>query len=194
MSEHTALWETSSILAERLRESFLADPQLAVQFIGGHVVSLKTPREMRAAPESGLSVWLYKVDRDEFTSNRPSERLSSGRLRLPPITVDLHYLLTPLSSDVQTEQLILGRVLQTLHDSSTALPTVTRPDVTDTLRVTLENLDLESLSRVWNALQEPYQLSLSYRVQVVSIRSNRDLSGSPVLERTTDYVQIVGVP
>jgi len=36
------------------------------------------------------------------------------------------------------------------------------------LRVTLEALSLEDLSLVWDALSEPYQLSVSYVVQPVT--------------------------
>jgi hypothetical protein len=194
VSEHTGLRSASEGLRDRLQASFLADPPLAVLFGGAHVVSLATPREMREAPaQLGVSVWLYKIDRDEFLANRPPERITPTTVRRTPIPVDLHYLVTPLAADAETEQMILGRVLQTLHDDPVFPVDAARPDVTETLRVTLENLDLESISRVWNALAEPYQLCVSYLVQVVGIRSTREATRARVLERDAEFTQILEV-
>jgi hypothetical protein len=60
------------------------------------------------------------------------------------------------------------------------------------LRVNLEALTIQELSLVWEALSEPYQLSVTYLVQVVKIDSDLEpLRSSPVLERDAEYTQIV---
>jgi hypothetical protein len=59
MSAYTALRETSLAIADRLRAAFLADAQLNPLFgAGGHVVSLRTPKEMRTVQPNqvGLSL------------------------------------------------------------------------------------------------------------------------------------------
>jgi len=60
------------------------------------------------------------------------------------------------------------------------------------LRVNLEALTLEELSLVWYALSEPYQLSVTYLVQVVKIDSNLEpVLSSPVLKKDSRYTQIL---
>jgi hypothetical protein len=198
MSEYTALREASVVLSDRLREAFLVDPQLNPLFgAGGHVVSLRTPKEMRGGQPSqvGLSVWLYQIERNEFLHNRPPERVDTLRVRRPPLPVNLHYLITPITDDPATEQLILGKVLQVLHDAAIILPDPGSPELQDELRVSLEPLDVEAITRVWTALDEPYQLSTSYLVQAVNIRSGEEPAPiTPVLTKIGEYHQIVGTP
>jgi hypothetical protein len=150
MSTSAGLREASRLLAATLRAAFLADTTLGPLFTaGGHVVSLRTPREMRTGTptERGVSVWLYHVQRHSTLANRPPERVSPSELRQPPLPVTLHYLLTALSGDGENEQLILGKVLQVLNDHRVLPPDPARPDLDDTLRVHLEPLDLEGITR-----------------------------------------------
>jgi hypothetical protein len=196
MSEYTAISSASQALADRLRQAFQADPRLGMLFNAAHVVSLETPKEMRAAAPKkvGLSVWLYRVQRNEFTLNRPRERLALDRLRRAPLPVNLHYLMTPLSGNPENEQEIMGRLLQVLHDQPFVQPSPAYADLLEVLRVTLEDLDVESTTRIWNALDEPYQLCASYQVQVVNIRSGQEPAvAPPVIRRVAEYDQIVGV-
>jgi len=63
------------------------------------------------------------------------------------------------------------------------------------LRVNLEALTIEELSLIWEALAEPYQLSITYLVQVVKIDSDREsLRYSPVLERDATASLILSEP
>src|SRR3979411_2290681 len=117
---YTNLRATSQTLARFLETRFLADAMLSGIFGGGGmVVSLNTPEEMMEKPSEGLSVWLYRVVRDDQRLNDPLERLGFNQLRPSPLPVRLHYLMTPVTNkklgDPETEQLILGKVLQAFH-------------------------------------------------------------------------------
>jgi len=197
MSEYAALREASATLVDHLRTAFIADPQLTPLFgAGGHVVTLRTPKEMRSGPpqQVGVSVWLYQVERDESLYNRPLERVDPFRVRLPPLPINLHYLITPITDDPANEQLILGKVLQVLHDVPSIPPDPADVELDDVLRVTLENLNLESITRVWTALDEPYRLCASFLVHVVNIRSGLEAAQvPPVMVKVTEYDQITGV-
>jgi len=60
------------------------------------------------------------------------------------------------------------------------------------LRVFFETLSLEELTRVWGALQESYQTSLSYLVQVVNIDSEEPpVAAAPVVQHDQTYSQIL---
>lgn len=66
MSTSAGLREATRMLTATLRTAFLADTTLGPLFTsGGHVASLRTPREMRTGTptERGVSVWLYHVQR-----------------------------------------------------------------------------------------------------------------------------------
>jgi uncharacterized protein DUF4255 len=197
MSEYTALREATLTLADLLRTAFAADPALQPLFAIGYVVSLRTPKEMRTmAPlEEGLSIWMYQVERNEFLNNRPFERLDFTSVRRPPLPMNLHYLMTPVTDDPAIEQAIMGKVLQVLYDGAIVPPSPARPELLDELHITLENLNLDSVSRIWTALEEPYRLSVSYLVEAVNIRSgNRPDEAAPVLHKNTSYHQIVTAP
>jgi hypothetical protein len=59
------------------------------------------------------------------------------------------------------------------------------------LSLHLEPHTLEELTRIWHALQEPYELSATYVVQYVPIISRREvLEGAAVLVKTDRYTAI----
>jgi hypothetical protein len=164
-----------------LQRSFVADPDLSALFGGSAVVSLATPDGMEAANEIGLSVWLYRLIRDEQTLNRPPQRPAPNLIRRHPLPVRLHYLMTPIITGTsstpapETEQLIIGRVLQTLNDE----PLISGADLAGSyqgtgieLAVRLETLGLDETSRIWEGLERSYQLSVSYEVSIVVLASD----------------------
>jgi hypothetical protein len=173
---YTALRATSRTLAKFIETKFQADPLLSGFFGGGMVVSLNTPQEMNEKPAEGLSVWLYRIIRDEQRLNDPPVRISPTELRPPALPVRLHYLMTPVTNeqtgDPETEQLILGKVLQLFHSHPVLGGADLQAEFTGTeieLRVRLEPQSLEEITRVWEALEGSYQLSVSYEVSVVNI-------------------------
>lgn len=178
---YTALRATSKTLADYLEKQFNADLHLSMFFGGGTmVVSLNTPKEMIDRTGEGLSVWLYRVIRDEERLNAPPFRRDFTSLERAPLPVRLHYLITPIVNTTnavagpETEQVILGKVMQILHDHPTFRGADLQDDYIGTeveLNVRLESLNLEEITRVWDALEGSYQLSISYEVSVVNIES-----------------------
>jgi Pvc16 N-terminal domain len=173
---YTALRATSRTLAKFLESKFQADPLLSGLFGGGMVVSLNTPQEMNEKPAEGLSIWLYRIIRDDQRLNEPPVRVSATELQASPLPVRLHYLMTPVTNeqtgDPETEQLILGKVLQLFHSQSVLRGTDLQAEFSGTeveLKVRLEPLTLEEITRVWEALEGSYQLSVSYEVSIVNI-------------------------
>ena len=161
-------------------------------------VSLKTPKEMKAT--RGVSLWLYRVVRDEYLTNQPPVRTAPREQRRTPLPVLLHYLVTPLmGDDSETEQQLLGKVLQVLYDHPILRGADLRgglDPLTVELRVTLETLSLEEITRVWNALnsENGYQLCVSYQVQVVEIDSLLPADRLvPVIEFELRYHQIMEI-
>jgi hypothetical protein len=166
------------------------DPQLA-----GVPIDLRSPKEMRVASATGVSLWLYRVTRDPDLLNRRPDRTSPKLQPWPGLPIHLFYLVTPMMAVTEDKQTLLGRVLQVFNDFSI----IQGADLQGTLalnnqelRVTLETLTHDEISRIWTALQEHYDLSITYAVQVVTIDSEREaLEGPAVLHRRNSYAQIV---
>ena len=184
MSQYTAIREISESLRD-LVEAAVDNSSITVW--------LETPKEMRNNDNTGISLWLYRITRNEHLLNQPRERVSAGQVARRPIPVNLHYLITPIMAEPRDEQLLLGRILQLFNDH----PALRGADLTgglsgEVFRITLETLSVEDLTRIWGALQEPYQTSLTYPVQVVEIESGEEaLATSPVLVGETTYAQIL---
>lgn len=202
---YTFIRATSQTLAEYLRQRFISDPLLAPLFDPGAggtmVISPRTPPEMSENDDQGLSVWLYRVARDEEQLNVPPQRIAYNQVRRPPLPLRLHYLMTPvtatdLAGGSETEQLILGKVLEVFHDHPLMRGTDLQRELSGTnaeLAVRLEALTLEEIARVWDALDGSYQLSVSYEVSSVHIASGREPEGlTPVEVALPDYGVIVG--
>jgi len=194
MSDFTVVKAVTDTMKQILTDGITnnPDPQL-----NGIQIDLRSPKEMRLANNaSGISLWLYRITRDpDLLNNRP-ERISPNQVRSTPLPVHLYYLVTPLVSRPEDRQTLIGRVLQLYNDHTVLRGT----DLKDSLqgsaeefRVTLETLTLEELTRVWFSLSEPYDLSVSYEVQVLKIDSDLEaVQTAPVLVRQTTYSQIVG--
>ena len=195
---YTALRATSQTLITYLEGRLRADPVLAAFFdpaSGGVMeVSAETPAEMTRRPAEGLSVWLYQVVRDGERVNAPPERISGDRMLPTPLPLRLHFLMTPIrepATKADLAQEVLGRTMQALYDHPVMRGADLRPGLSPaTLDITarLEPMNLEEISRIWEALSESYRLSVSYEVTVVAVDPDREPDGiSPVKVVTPEY-------
>lgn len=199
-----AIKAASRSIADLLQRELEADPDLGLFFSGAGSmrVYVDSPVTMTGGRD-GLSVWLYRVARDEATLNRPPERIGPTTVLSPPFPARLHYLVAPVV-DVQgvdgpeTEQVILGKALQVLHDHPRLVGTdlssdFVRRDIE--LGIRFETLGIEELARIWDALNASYRTSVSYEVTVVDIRAPvPDTVGPPVLLPQHQPHVIVGAP
>ena len=193
MSDYQAISGVTLTLRELLRDHITqsADPELA-----GVPIDLRSPKEMREDGNGaqGVSLWLYRAVRNGDTLNHPPRRTAMNQLRRRPLPVNLYYLVTPIAGSSDDEQILLGRVLQVFHDHPTLRGPLLQSSLAGSdveLRLTLEPLSLEELTRVWDALKEPYQLSMSYLVQQVEIDSDLEaVEVAPVTSLEASYLQI----
>jgi hypothetical protein len=193
MSGYAAIRAVSTTLRNLLRTyiTHTAEP-----YVAGVPIELSTPRELRGRSNDVVSLWLYQVERNAELLNRPPKRLAHDLHARRALPVNLRYLVTPLATDGGIEQALLGRVLQVFNDFAAIEDPLLDVDLARAnvaLRVSLEPLSLEELTRVWDALKEPYQLSVAYSVQVVEIDSMlAPLRTPPVQIAEAEVGQIVG--
>jgi hypothetical protein len=159
--------------------------------IGTMIVTLNNPEELAETEHEGVSVWLYLIERDSETLNHTPRRMAHDRMLRRPLPLRLHYLITPQvdhatrDQAAELEQLILGKILQLFHDESC----ISGARLVNTLSgqpleffVRLEPLSLEQITRVWDALERPYRLCVSYEVSIVPVYS----AAEPVVSTPVD--------
>jgi Pvc16 N-terminal domain/IPT/TIG domain len=127
-----------------------------------------------------VNLFLYRITENAELKNQELSGMG-GPLSLghPPLSVNLHYLVTTMgldSADTRGAHRVLGDVMLTLHDH----PVVAKDDPVldpglrqevELLKITLEPLATEELSNIWTATTAPYRLSVAYRVTVVQLES-----------------------
>ena len=198
---YSALRSTTTTLTGLLRDQLSSHPQLGFLFSGTLEVSAATPEELKNNTEQGVSVWLYRIERDEQTLNYPPRRVGAESIEHHSLPLRLHYLITPVfdntpGNESTTEQEVLGVVLQTFNDTPLIKGSLLKDDFVDSdiqLAVRLESLDLEAITRIWDALEGSYQLSVSYEVSIINIESAmQPQSIAPVHSVNPEHGLIVG--
>lgn len=122
-----------------------------------------------------LSLYLYHLQPEGTLRNQRYLPDTGTGLRYPPLVLQLHYLITPLDENEDTNHLMLGRILQHFHDVP-FLDSLNGTPLGDShggnsreARIIQETLSVEQLSHVWSALHTDYRLSIAYIVRAVAI-------------------------
>ena len=180
MADYSVIADIGLSLVKVLRNTLV--PELIAHPDG---VGLANPMDRG---DMNLTVYLYDIK--ENTEVRNNEMVDLGdRMRYPPVALDLYYIITAhSSSDVLTrgidEQRILGRTIQLLHDH----PQLKEEDLEGALagssssyRISKEVVTLETLISLFP--NQPYKLSLAYKIGPVLLDSTRTKTVSRVTER-----------
>ena len=197
MSNFRAIAGVTSTLRNLLRDRLeqlvdvtMAPPDVTIAGITGRRVNL----------------YLYQITENGALKNQeiPGQGHPADYGR-PPLSVDLHYLVTAYGSsdtapdaDLQAQQ-TLGDAMRVFHEfpivteglhegDLPANPLILDPSLVgefEKVKVTLQPTSLEDLSKIWTALPEAnFRRSVAYQVSVVQIESRRPRrSALPVRER-----------
>lgn len=188
-------------VSETLRSLLLDRMELPGELAGTPLrVTIGSPRsdvlnQFTTAETPRVNLFLFRVVENGWLKNQ--EIPGSGNPSAhghPPLSLDLHYLLTAYGTrDVATNfqeslsHFLLGSAMRVFHDHAivtedhlTVRDPVGTPLLHDSLRgeferikLSLEPVTLEDLSKVWTALTQPYRVSAAYHVSVVQIESRR---------------------
>jgi len=190
MSSYQVLAVVSGGIRRILWDSFAADATVRSLVGTEEAIVFLNPTDTAKDSSNRVSLWMYLIAEDEFVKNAPTPRISDTLEQFPPLGLDLYYLLTPFGTSADADLLILGRAVQALYDSGRTTLVNPAAQVAEQLSITLFRRTLDELSRVWEALQEPYRLSVCYQVKISRVDSLRTMPVSPVLQMTDDYQQI----
>ncbi|MCG8346177.1 MAG: DUF4255 domain-containing protein [Chloroflexales bacterium] len=202
MSSYMVLAAVSDALRAILWEAIDQDPVLRPIVASQEAIVFRNPTETAKDSANRLSFWLYQVTEDEFVKNQPmlraSGRQNNGdeashkrRDRFPPLALNLFYLATPYAPSSEADHLLLGKTMQVMYDNAIVLLRDEANQIFEELRIILCRLSLDDISRVWEALQEPYRLSVCYQVRVARVDSARTLTHARVIERAAKYGEVV---
>lgn len=189
MSEYTVVADAGEALVRVLWEEMQNSAPVNALIDTEARISLLSPFELRENDSVRLSLYLYRVVENPYVKNQVMQTGPGRLLRRNPLTVDLFYLVTPLLGTPREQQIVLGKVLQVFHDRAI----LQGPDVgplaiaDEELRIVLNPVTLEETTRVWEALQMSYRLSICYAVRVVIVDSSRSRLTQPVVDRTNTY-------
>lgn len=176
-------------------------------------VAISTPQpedDTQAAEPTRVNLFLYRATENGALKNQmiPGQGHPS-EYGHPPLSLVLHYLLTAYGAtddngliNETRAHFLLGSAMRVLLDYpviTDELLTVNSPPTQilhDSLRnefeqikICLDPLSLEDVSKVWTALTRPYRLSAAYTVSVVQIESRRlKTLAAPVLTRRIHLV------
>lgn len=133
--------------------------------------------ELAAGEDFGTAVtlYLYRLTMNEHLRNTSrAVRLGTDEV---PLAVDLHLLLSVWTDSPLREHVILGWVMQQIHEHPVLDLSSLSPEAGwesgEYVQVIPAELSTEDLMRIWDALEPPYRLSVSYIARVVRIDPQR---------------------
>ncbi|MEQ1895102.1 MAG: DUF4255 domain-containing protein [Planctomycetota bacterium] len=192
MGDHRAIGAVSATLRRLLEERM----ELPTGVNEAHVTvgrPISDDSEGIEAPR--VNLFLYKV-----RENGGLKELDPGAPRgvpgTPPLWLDLSYLVTPFGTHKQAEVFqneslaheLLGSAMRVFHDHAE----IARDDdlldealrvEPELLRITLEPLDLDDLTKIWMALSQPLRVSAAYSVQALTIDTTRRRRIAPAVRQ-----------
>jgi hypothetical protein len=198
MSSYRVIARVSTTLKEILWAAYSEDGEIRT-IVGNdkeQAIVFKNPTETAKKSANKLSLWLYQITENEFLKNQPMLRAAGNgnvnqhqQTQFPPLALNLFYLVTPFASrdgdDGRADHRLLGKTMEVLYDNAMILVEDETEEIAEELRVVFCRLTLEELTRVWEALREPYRLSVCYQIRVTRIDSQRAPERGRVLAQTT---------
>ncbi|MCP4690393.1 MAG: DUF4255 domain-containing protein [Desulfobacterales bacterium] len=132
--------------------------------------------------DNTVTLHLHRITMNEHLRNSPNTgRTSDAR---PPLSVDLHYLLTIWASGSEAEHRTAAWVMRELHQHPTLDVSSLSPDGAwredEVVQIIPAELSTESMMRIWDSLAPNYRLSLAYIGRAVRIDPGKADGPRPV--------------
>ncbi len=143
-------------------------------------ILLDSPGELEALPDTGLSLFLYKLSENPSLKNKDFVQdtyLNPAILKKPSLALDLFYLIVPFGNS-ESRQILLERVMQLFHDFPILDKSLLSDDLTNSgnhdIKIFLNELTPDDINRIWGlSPNKPYRLSMSYMVTPLLIPSSK---------------------
>lgn len=160
----------------------------------------------RAEDALRLNWFLYSIRPNPAYRNMEPPRTGTRTARgVPPMALELGYVLSahpgPLTASGQQPQFAdrgLAAVMQALHHDpvvaeGSALLAPEAAPLVEPLRITLDHLDLDTVSKIWTAASQPMRTTVGYCASLAVVDADRTYTpGPPVQERRLAAVPSLG--
>ena len=210
MSTALAIAGVTQLLRDLLNDG-LVDNDVGAA-VGTNVsVHARAPDRVLELADDGslLNVFLYNIDNQTNWSNQilPTRTPQGARDSNTPLTLDLYYLISAITSEDLHHDILLGYAMQILHEhpgfdrseiqagltpspsvagnlppALQALAQTGLADQIEQLVISPVYLSAEEMSKLWTSFQTTYRSSVAYRVSSVIIQTEApSRSALPVL-------------
>jgi len=193
MSNSTAIAAVTATLQAILGTEISADPNLN----DTTVTALPLDKARGTISTNQLNLFLYQVLPNAAWRNMDMPKsVRPGETGMSPLALDLHYLITAFGRENDTSQPfdhhLLGKAMSVLYDHAllgpeeiqVAFPGSGLENQPDRVRITLQPLSVEDISKLWMGFATQYWLSVGYDVSVTLIDSTQPVKTPlPVLTR-----------
>ena len=171
MSSYNNLNSVSKTLASRIWNGIKDDKQIKTIIKSEKQIIHLSPKD--AQTESAqVSVFLYNITELSSMRNQPQTTPNPSK---PLLYLNLHYLITPLTLNVENDQIVLGKIMQLFSETPVLRGSDLQGSLSETgddLRITLDALAADDLNKLWTMFSTPYKLCVSYTVYPVRIESS----------------------
>lgn len=146
-------------------------------------------------PELGLllSFYLYRITVNDHLRNVRPVRTPEAA---PPLSLNLHYLMSVWSRTADPEHVLMGWAMQHLHQHPIMDSSLLMPDggwqPHEVIHITPDELTNEDLLRLWESFTPTYRLSYSYVARVVVLEPAEVTETRRVVALRQEYVDQAG--
>jgi hypothetical protein len=136
-----------------------------------------------------LSLMLYRITQNEHLRN--ARRTNDPSNAPPPLSVNLHYVLTVWAGSALVEHSVMTWAMRELHHRPVLDSSILSADAAwgpgDVVNIIPEELTSEEIMRIWDTLEPKYRLSVTYVARVVRIDDDAIPTGQPVVATRFGY-------
>jgi hypothetical protein len=193
VSYPNAIAAVTATLQAILGTEITADPDLT----DTTVTALPLDKARGTNTANQLNLFLYQVLPNAAWLNMDMPKtVRPGETGMSPLALDLHYLITAFGRENDTSQPfdhhLLGKAMSVLYDHAllgpeeiaTTFPGSGLESQPDRVRITLQPLSVEDISKLWMGFATQYRVSVGYDVSVTLIDSTQPVTTPlPVLKR-----------
>ena len=202
MSNPLAIAATTLTLQAILQSGIVSASDPTDTDLTDTIVTILPPDKARGNGNANqLNLFLYQILPNAAWRNMniPTQ-VASGETGNPPLALTLHYLVTAFGKDNDTTlpfgHHLLCKAMSVLYDhallgpdeiraaTSASFPLTDLDKQMERVRITLQPMSLEEISKLWTGLVTQYRLSVGYEVSVMLIESTQaKKTPLPVLSR-----------
>lgn len=155
-------------------------------------VSLASPADETIDPnDTKINLYLFRIDENPFGKNREWMPMGTETRHYPPLALNLFYVVTPYADKQIDGHRALGEAMRILHDHAIIRSPHLQASLEfsqNELKIELCPFNLEELTRVWNAFNIAYRLSVCYQVRIIFVDSLLQQDVKRVAEKENQHV------